>query len=112
MKAATETLEEVMHRVRGQRSSLIVTVLNGHLALRPVDDLPEEEQRRLWREFGEFWIAGAPLEVNEAWHVTPWPDDDAARSLSALLLVPVNAHVSRPLRRQNRPAQPQGPLWN
>lgn len=100
---ATETLEQIMHRVRRQRASLIVTEQLGFIGICPVDTLPEEDQRLLWKSPGEFWIAGAPLEVHEAWHVTHWPDDYRARALSALLLVQVAAYVSRPPSRRRHP---------
>lgn len=117
MRVQTETFEEVMHRVRRGRASLIVAAWQGSTIIQPVDELPEDEQRRLWREHGSFWIAGAPLEVNDAWVVTHWPDDDEARTLSALLLVPVVAYVSRPPspRRHPRPKAElgwPGPTWH
>jgi hypothetical protein len=110
-----ETLAAVMARVRGQRSSLVVTILNGHLALRPVDDLPEEEQRQLWREPGWFWICGAPIQVHEAWSVTVHPDDAQAQAIAALLMVEVAAHVQRPHRPPRRHPTPPpmpGVTWH
>lgn len=110
-----ETLEQIMHRVRGQRSSLLITVENGHLAIRPVDDLSEQEQRQLWREPGTFWIAGAPIQLHEAWDIMEHPDDAEARAMAALLMVPVVARVSRPYRPPRRHLKPErvpGIVWH
>lgn len=102
-----------MHRVRRGRASLVVTKQSGHLALRPVDDLSEAEQRQLWLEPGVFWICGAPIQLNGAWDITEHPDDDDAQAIAALLMVPVVACVRRPYRPPRRHPKPTpGVTWH